>query len=46
MCIYESFKFQSFLDGSFFLLRSLAVIVTEEVPGRSSVEVPGLAVNE
>ena len=46
LCIYESFKFQSFLDGLFFLLRSLAVIVTEEVPGRSSVEVPGLAANE
>ena len=38
--------FQSFLDGLLFLLRSLAVIVTEEVPGRSSVEVRGLAANE
>ena len=28
------------------MLRSLAVIVTEEVPGRSSVEVRGLAANE
>ena len=46
LCIYESLKFQSFLDGLFFLLRSLAVIVTEEVPGRSSVEVPDLAGNE
>jgi hypothetical protein len=34
------------LDGLLFLLRSLAVIVTEEVPGRSSVEVLGLAANE
>ena len=39
-------NFNLFLDGLFFLLRSLAVIVTEEVPGRSSVEVPGLAANE